>query len=256
MFRLQKWILTCLIIFMMAALSACNLGLATEPTTEPTATEVDLNAINTAAVATVQAQLTLNAAAIAPISTATLSPSETPSPEITDTPGNVLVETTPTPTETPLLSTTDLSPTATPLPGATAIPSFTPIVAGGGSGGSTDGSLCQNSQLASETVPDGTVFKPGATFTKTWVIQNTGTCVWDEGFYLAAWSGPDGMGPDRPARYINSSKDFVQPGGQIVIYVDMVAPDKPGDYTAVWSMYNDSNIAFGTNVTVVIKVVK
>jgi len=236
----------------MAALTACNLGLAAEPTTEPTATAVDLNAINTAAVATVQAQLTLTAAAITPTFTLTPSPSETLTLAATNTPGDTLIEETPslTPSEASLLLATN-----TPLSGATAIPSFTPI-AGGGTGGGTSGPLCLDSKLAGESVPDGTVFKPEATFTKNWVIQNTGTCKWDGGFYLAAWSGPIGMGADRPARYINSSKDFVQPGGQIDIYVDMVAPDKPGEYVAHWNMYDDNGQPFGSDFTVVIKVVK
>ena len=73
MFRLQRFILTSLSIFMIAAFTACTLGQGAEPTP----TTVDVNAINTAAVATVQAQMTLNAAAT-PAFTATLPSTETP----------------------------------------------------------------------------------------------------------------------------------------------------------------------------------
>ena len=32
--------------------------------------------------------------------------------------------------------------------------------------------------VADVTVPDGTRYDPGATFTKTWRLRNIGTCTW------------------------------------------------------------------------------
>ena len=38
---------------------------------------------------------------------------------------------------------------------------------------------CDQAQFVSDlTVPDGSSFAPGATFTKTWRLKTIGTCTW------------------------------------------------------------------------------
>jgi hypothetical protein len=250
MFRLNKPILTSLTIFMLAALTACGQAAA------PTPTAVDLNAINTAAVATVQAQLTLNAPTTAPTFTLTLPPSETPSAGITNTPGGVILEGTPSLTVTATLpfGATALTPTGTLLFGATAIPTFTPI-GGGGAGGGTAVAACKNAAFDGDiTIPDGTIMKPWEKFTKAWSVRNTGTCRWDEGFYFAGVTGPPSM-IAHPYRF-RTKKDFIGPGEAVNIYIDMYAPGDPGEYVAHWHMYDDLGKPFGGDFTVDIKVVK
>jgi len=245
MFRLNKLILTSLTILMIVALTACNVGQAPEPT--PTA--VDLNAINTAAVATVQAQLTLNAATIAPTFTLTLPSSDTPSGAATNTPG-VLVEATSaaTPNGTPVLGAT-VTPTL-PFGTTAAIPTFTPI-----GGGTVTGPLCKNAAFDGDiTIPDGTIMKPWEKFTKAWSVRNTGTCRWDEGFYFAGVVGPPSM-IAHPYLF-RTKKDFIGPGEAVDIYIDMYAPGDPGEYVAHWHMYDDNGKPFGGDFTVDIKVVK
>ena len=34
------------------------------------------------------------------------------------------------------------------------------------------------------TVPDGTKYDPGATFTKTWRLRNVGTCTWTTAYTM------------------------------------------------------------------------
>lgn len=249
MFRLYKLILTGLTIFMIAALSACNmLGQETiEPT--PAATTVDIGPIKTAAVETAQMQMTLNAPSITPTLTITLTllPSETSA--------GILLEETPTATETLSLGAITLTPTETPF-GATAIPSFTPI-SGGGSSGNPSGPVCKNAAFDGDiTVPDGTVFEPWEKFTKVWSVRNTGTCKWDDGFYFAAVSGPPSMGAKQGPYKFRSAKDFIEPGEAVNIGIDMYAPGDPGEYVAHWHMYDDLGKPFGGDFTVVIKVVK
>ena len=248
MFRPNKLILTSLTIFTLAALTACGQAASPTPTT------VDLNAINTAAVATVQAQLTLNAPTIAPAFTLTLPASETPAAGtitatpgagITNTPGGIILEGTPS-----------LIVTMTPLFGATAIPSFTPI-GGGGAGGGTAVAACKNAGFDGDiTIPDGTVMKPWEKFTKAWSVRNTGTCRWDEGFYFAGTDGPPSMARNQAPYRIRAPKDFVEPGASVIIYISMYAPGDPGDYVAHWHMFDDLGKPFGGDFTVVIKVVK
>lgn len=38
--------------------------------------------------------------------------------------------------------------------------------------------------LASETIPDGSLMKENQTFTKTWILKNTGTETWTANYYL------------------------------------------------------------------------
>ena len=55
-------------------------------------------------------------------------------------------------------------------------------------------SLCDSAQYISDlTVPDGAAFAPGATFTKTWRLKNSGTCTWSTSYNLV-WVGGDPLG--------------------------------------------------------------
>ncbi len=38
--------------------------------------------------------------------------------------------------------------------------------------------------VADVTVPDGTRYDPGATFTKTWRLRNAGTCTWTTSYTM------------------------------------------------------------------------
>src|SRR5512135_3113735 len=44
------------------------------------------------------------------------------------------------------------------------------------------------------TIPDGTLFMPGTSFTKTWEIKNTGTCAWDGTYSIVFGNEGDIMG--------------------------------------------------------------
>jgi hypothetical protein len=244
MFYLKKPVLFMLTTIMLAALSACNLGQAAEPT--PTA--IDLDAVKTSAAATAFVELTQIAAAIPPTSTPTptLSATETP----TQTP-DTTEEGSPSPLETPLVIGGSSDTTTTPVPSLTHAPAV------GGSTGGGSGPTCKNSQYGGDiTIPDGTVMKPWQKFTKAWTVKNTGTCTWDEGFYFAGWSGPPSMAANQDPYRFKFSKDFIEPGGAVNIYIAMYAPGDPGEYVAHWAMYDDSGKQFGGDFTVVIKVEK
>ena len=252
MFHLQRLILTSLSIFMIVALTACGIGQAVEPT----ATAVDVNAINTAAVATVQAQMTLNAA-LTPVATATLPPSETPTEAAaTSTLDSGVSVETPAVTFTPTVQVETPGGAGATTPTMTAIASFTPI--SGSSGGGVTGPVCKNMGFMGDvTIPDGTIMKPWEKFTKIWSIKNTGTCTWDEGFYFAAWpDSPPSMGANQGTYKIKLEKDFVVPDQVINMGIEMYAPGDPGEYIAHWQMYDDLGQPFGYDITVVIKVVK
>src|SRR5271157_1067465 len=51
-------------------------------------------------------------------------------------------------------------------------------------------STCNWAQFVADvTVPDGTTLAPGATFTKTWRLENIGNCTWTTSYALVFSSG-------------------------------------------------------------------
>jgi hypothetical protein len=92
------------------------------------------------------------------------------------------------------------------------------------------------------TVPDGTAFTAGESFTKTWRLSNSGTCTWDTGYQLAYKAGEQMGAPD-----VVAVTQSVAPGETLDISVDMVAPAAPGEYTGTWRLERVGGEAFGTH---------
>lgn len=179
--------------------------------------EDEVNAVYTNAAATLAAQqLTLEAAA----------PTATPT----------VVTETPTATFTPLASPTLFA--------------TQPGVANPSSGGTGSGAVgCNNSAyVADVTVPDDTVMTPGQSFTKTWKLQNTGSCAWNTSYKITFVSGNAMGGVTTPLTAA------VQPGQSGDVSVAMKAPTTAGDATGYWILTNDSGQNFGTSFYVKIKV--
>ncbi len=133
------------------------------------------------------------------------------------------------------------TPTSAPLASPT---SATPIV-----GVTATQVLCDNSVFVTDvTIPDGTVMTPGQTFTKTWRVQNSGTCTWTATYKIGFGYGNQMGGTATPIG------KTVAPGQQAEISIVLTAPTTAGDYTSVWRLFNDSNTPFGTVLTAVIKV--
>jgi hypothetical protein len=227
-------------IFLLATtliLTACNVGATAAPT-------VDINAINTAALGTAMAQISAQQTM-----TALAAPTFTPSP------------TTPPPT----LATVALPTTAGALPtsaggalptvsfNTTAVANTAPAVGFTAVGGAPSvGSVCNNlAYVADATIPDGTVFDGGEDFTKTWQVQNTGSCKWDEGYKLVYMGGDDELDP---VTVRLQRDDFLDSGAVGELSVNLTAPLKAGRYTGTWQMQADNGEYFGTELTVVIEV--
>jgi hypothetical protein len=191
---------------MILVLLACNLPGSVAPT--PTSQ----NVVQTSAAKTVFVHLTQDvinvtqavSTAVATAAAPTLIPSSTPYP-----------------TYTPF-------PTIPPPPPATftPIPSPTPIP-------------CNRAEFVKDvTVPDGTSFAPGATFTKTWRLKNTGSCTWTTKYAVVFVSGNQ-MGGANTALPNN-----VPPGQSVDASVIMIAPGTAGNYKGNWMLSNGS-VRFG-----------
>jgi hypothetical protein len=180
--------------------------------------------------------------------TATFTPipfTDTPIPTSTPT-ETLLPSSTPLPTNTPIPTWTPLpSPTASNTPGGPTITPLTTVVTGGsgGSGGSAPATPvppCNWAQFVLDvTVPDGTIFSPGAYFTKIWRVRNIGSCTWNTKYTLVYESGAelDGSTLKMP--------ESVAPGETIDLAVNLQAPDKIGKYTGYWLFKSDANVRFG-----------
>jgi hypothetical protein len=205
-----------------AALSSCG----GQPTGEPT---VDVNAIMTSGVGTFVAALTQTAAA-QPSLTSTATPTITSSPIILNTPTlqptntQAFVQILPTTIKLPTVTGTQYTPTANP--GSLAVG-------------------CNNLRLVQDVnIPAGTVVKPGEGFTKTWKVENNGTCDWVYLYRLVFVSG-DRMGGE-PA----SLGKVIVPGKWTQLSIGFAAPNKAGTYTGYWRMGTQAGSPFGATLTV------
>jgi hypothetical protein len=91
------------------------------------------------------------------------------------------------------------------------------------------------------TIPDNTVFGSSASFTKTWRIQNTGTCTWTTSYALVFSSGSQMNGPVA----VNLPKN-VSPGETVDVSVNLKSPDSQGTYRGNWMLRNSAGSLFGT----------
>jgi hypothetical protein len=236
-----------LLLLLIASLSlaACNVGATPAPT-------VDINAINTAAVATALGQISAQQT-----QTALVSPSDTPLATDTAIPqATFALPTTAVAGASPVGNTPGALPTLSfnTTPNTTQAAGLTPISSPVAPiSTAVLGDSCNNSvYVADVTIPDGTVLRPGVDFEKVWRVQNTGTCTWDDGYVLAFVSGDQALDPT--SFEFKDKADFVAGGATADIGVQLTAPNTAGSYQATWRMQSDNGAYFGTYLTVVIEV--
>jgi hypothetical protein len=98
--------------------------------------------------------------------------------------------------------------------------------------------------IADVTVPDGTRFDPGATFTKTWRLRNTGTCTWTTAYSMVFKSGEQ-MGSTTSVPMPSS----VAPGQNVDVSVNLTAPNAAGRYRGHWMFRNAGGADFGIGLS-------
>lgn len=125
------------------------------------------------------------------------------------------------PTVTPTVTGTP--PTPTPTKSVTPAPS-----------------TCDRAQFVADvTVPDGTIFQPNVTFSKTWRLKNVGTCTWTN-YSLIFDSGEKMGGPD--SALIPAS---VAPGQTVDITIQLTSPATAATYRGYWKLKNNTGVPFG-----------
>jgi hypothetical protein len=91
------------------------------------------------------------------------------------------------------------------------------------------------------TIPDGTQLSAGEVFTKTWRLQNRGTCTWTPDYMLVYTSG-DQMGSTTAVRLPSN----VAPGQTVDVSVTLTAPAVNGYQRSYWMLRNPSGTVFGS----------
>jgi hypothetical protein len=145
-------------------------------------------------------------------------------------------EATPTPKPTkagPTSTPEAIEVTSTPTNASTTAPPTAPGPVG-------SGEPCLLANLVGETIPDGTVMQPGETFTKTWELENNGTCTWNSSYKIIYWSG-DLMGG--LSEY--SFPEVVPPGKTGTVSIVLKAPSSNGNTTGYWKLQSEWGGQFG-----------
>jgi hypothetical protein len=201
------------VLLALGAILIASCGGGNVPEATPTAA---VDQIQTAAVSTFSSSLTL---------TAIVAPTNTPAV-----------------TDTPVATFSPLS-TSTGTAGGLTTPGV-PVTSGGAATTS-----CYGLTFVSDvTIPDNTQMNAGKSFTKTWKVQNSGSCAWDAGFKFQN-TGGDSMGAS--AVTLPAS---VASGATYEVSVPMTAPNKSGTVRSNWRMSTATGQFFGDEVYVQIAV--
>ncbi|MBE7434974.1 MAG: hypothetical protein HS100_13740 [Anaerolineales bacterium] len=153
----------------------------------------------------------------------------------------------PTSTATATAGTPTATATFIPLASPTL---FTSQILPTNTSGAASGAVgCNNSAyVADVTIPDNTVVNPGQTITKTWKLQNTGSCAWTPTYKVSFVSGNAMSGVATPIGIT------VQPGQSGDVTVTLKAPTTTGDVRGDWILTNDSGQNFGSTFYILVKV--
>jgi hypothetical protein len=133
-------------------------------------------------------------------------------------------------------------PTAAPLPTVGSIPTLAPVnVPTLALPGVATTTGCNPPPIPlGENYPDGSLVYINTAFSKSWTIQNAGTCTWNSNYKLRFVSG-DAMGGPTGIPFSYS----VPPGGSIKLTLPLKTPSGPGTITGYWGLYDDKDTYFG-----------
>jgi hypothetical protein len=133
-------------------------------------------------------------------------------------------------------------PTWTPAPMMDTPPTTAPDVTATNTAAPISGApgCTVSARLAGESPPDDALLKPGELFWKTWSLENTGTCTWDQTYQLVFSSG-ELMG----GLISYPLPEVVRPGETKQISIYLKAPETEGTATGYWRIQTPWNAYFG-----------
>jgi len=96
--------------------------------------------------------------------------------------------------------------------------------------------------VADATIPDGTIFSPGASIDKQWLVTNSGTCDWDVRYRLKFVGGNPLGAPTEQALYP------ARAGTQATLRILFTAQVELGTYQTTWQAFDPDGNVFGDDV--------
>jgi len=95
--------------------------------------------------------------------------------------------------------------------------------------------------LADVNIADGTEIQTNTNFTKTWRLQNNGSCSWTSGYHVIFDSGDRMNAPDAVA----VTGGTVPYGGSVEVSVALKAPGSAGTYKGNFRLRSPEGVVFG-----------
>lgn len=201
--------------------------------------EEDVDTLLTAAVGTMAASFFETQTAMVTPATSTVEPTITPLPTFTSFPSSTAQ----------FATSTFIFYTATPGTVTPGTPTVTGTLPTATVNAGALASGCNNLAFVRDVnMPAGTVLQKGQEFTKTWKVQNNGTCDWMFQYRLVLLSGAgSGISSDYIAKQV-----AVWSWSEVSVRGN--APNKPGTYTSYWRMADGAGRMFGATLTLSIVV--
>ncbi len=116
----------------------------------------------------------------------------------------------------------------------------------------TDQANCTDAALFIEdvTIPDNSKIEANSPFTKTWLIKNTGTCIWNSRYTLV-FSGGDRLSAPESIMFPETL-----PEATTKISVNLIAPAADGFYTGLFAIKNPAGktVAIGSLASMWVKI--
>ncbi|MGV8050653.1 MAG: NBR1-Ig-like domain-containing protein [Anaerolineaceae bacterium] len=101
--------------------------------------------------------------------------------------------------------------------------------------------------LQDVTIPAGTIMRAGESFTKTWKIENSGTCRWED--YRLVFISGSLLGGTSP-----TSVPLVEAGAAIELSLNLLAPKVGGTFSGIWRVQSANGTLFGPELTYQIRI--
>jgi len=98
------------------------------------------------------------------------------------------------------------------------------------------------------TIPDGSSVAAGAVLDKRWLVENAGSCNWDDRYRIKLIAGPALGVPEEQALYPARSST------QATIQILFNAPQEAGTYRSAWQAYNPQGQPFGDPIFIEVSV--
>lgn len=138
----------------------------------------------------------------------------------------------------------------TPQPGLTPIGSPVPTVAGAIATITTKNG-CNDGAFMSESAPyDGAIMEPSRWYEKHFVIMNTGSCAWDEGYAFVFQPGYSTEGFNGYDILLRKEEDYTKTGEVIDFVIKMKTSVVVGEHIGAWKLRDDGGNYFGPLVFV------